>query len=333
MLAPPAHKSLFRYVDANHSIEKTFDLDHRGGFTVYKVSSTGCWSLLHALVAALTIQHPSYEFSVLDLYYYYKKAVDDEPVNRVSSAGFVATVKPAADNCTFDWDITAQAMDSDMEYHGFGPYTFILVQPPSNKTTPPAVLCLHRPMRFERQGSYTDEARRASETVAGDKNRVDDDSSGLDPDNDHIIMSDSPIVLSPYSKALDEHKGNDNMLSKPFQEPVAEIPNPAGDNMKKTKKDKEKKSKKSKKDKKDKKKSRKGKKDKKRDKEDEQDASRSTSKRPRTESSHEEHMSPPDPKKAKSHHNDEENTILPAQDDSRGSAPSIPRDDPLAGLV
>lgn len=121
-----------------NSIEKTFDSDHRGGFTVYKVSSTGCWSLLHALVAALTFKHPSHEFSVLDLYYHYKKAVEDEPINKVSTWGLAARANPAANNCTFDWDITAQAMDSYMEGLGFGPYTFILVQPPSNKMTPPS---------------------------------------------------------------------------------------------------------------------------------------------------------------------------------------------------
>lgn len=121
-----------------NSIEKTFDSDHREGFSVYKVSSTGGWSLIHALVAALTFKHPSHEFSALDLYYHYRKAVDDEPINKVSTWGFGARVNPAAYNCTFDWDITAQAMDSYMEGLGFGPYTFILVQPPSDKMTPPS---------------------------------------------------------------------------------------------------------------------------------------------------------------------------------------------------
>lgn len=349
------------------SIEKTFDLDHRGGFIVYKLSSTGGWSLLHALAAALTIRHPSFQFSVLDLYYYYKKAVEDEPVNRMSSAGFLAPVHPAADSCTFDWDITAQAMDSYMEYHGFGPYTFIPVQPPSHKTNPPScvftfpcalkdravaqmkrvwivytanedqarpqfnvvlkhdtklsphlvnsvnelesqqsveyrnnirfleadlmdrnvsmtslaleeiqelfheteaarqkhmsrpcfgskaiepnrrsqrpngrkrVLMISTPPPLSLLNPETGHSRskyrssspmshisidfpyemmdtgswfasqylnsgKASETVAGEKNRVDDDYSGLDPDDDHKIMSDSSIVLSPGSKALD----------------------------------------------------------------------------------------------------------------------------------
>lgn len=121
-----------------NSIEKTFDSDHREGFSVYKVSSTGGWSLIHALVAALTFKHPSHEFSALDLYYHYRKAVDDEPVNKVSTWGFGARANPTAHNYTFDWDITAQAMDSYMEGLGFGPYTFILVQPPNDKMTPPS---------------------------------------------------------------------------------------------------------------------------------------------------------------------------------------------------
>lgn len=75
----------------------------------------------------------------------------------------------------------------------------------------------------------------ASETVAGDKDRVDDDSSGSDSAEDHNVMRDPSIVLGPYPDALDEHKGNDKIPSKPFQEPVAEIPNSAGDDMKKPK--------------------------------------------------------------------------------------------------
>lgn len=74
----------------------------------------------------------------MDLYYPYKKAVEDEPINKVSTWGFAARANPAANNCTFDWDITAQAMDSYMEGLGFDPYTFILVQPPSDKMTSPS---------------------------------------------------------------------------------------------------------------------------------------------------------------------------------------------------
>lgn len=121
---------------SENSTEKTLDLDHRAGFTVCKVGSARGWSLLHPLITALTIHQPSYESSVLDLHYYYhRRAVKDEIVDPVSTVGFLALFKLAAENCTADWDMTAQAMDSYMEYLVFGPYTFILVQPPSNKMT------------------------------------------------------------------------------------------------------------------------------------------------------------------------------------------------------
>lgn len=64
--------------------------------------------------------------------------MEDEPINQVSTWGFAAHANHAANNCTFDWDITAQAMDSYMESLGTGPYTFIPVQPPSDKMTPPS---------------------------------------------------------------------------------------------------------------------------------------------------------------------------------------------------
>lgn len=44
-------------------IDLTFERDHRGGFLVYKVAPTGKGSLLHTMVAALTIRYPSVECS------------------------------------------------------------------------------------------------------------------------------------------------------------------------------------------------------------------------------------------------------------------------------
>ena len=118
------------------SIYQTLGSDHSDGFTVYKTAFTGKWSLLHALVAALTIRHPSFKFSVLDLYYYYKKAVEHGPINQASTAGFLAPVNPAAYDCMFDWDITAQAIDYYMKDLGFPPHAFVVIQPVDDKTTP-----------------------------------------------------------------------------------------------------------------------------------------------------------------------------------------------------
>ncbi|KAI7778999.1 hypothetical protein LA080_001429 [Diaporthe eres] len=120
-----------QFKDEN-SIKKTFDLDHGGGFTVFR------------------------------------KAIEHEPVNLVSTAGFLAPVHPGAGNFPFDWDITAQAMD-----------------------------CY-----IDQDPNYNE----ASETVAGDKDRMDDDTSGLDLAEDHKIMKDFMTVLGPYLDASDEHK-------------------------------------------------------------------------------------------------------------------------------
>lgn len=95
------------------STGKILDLDHQGGFAVCQIGSTGGWRLLHALIAALTMHHHSYDFCVLNLHCYrYRRALKDEIVDRVSTAGFLALFKLAAENCTVDCDITAQAMDS-----------------------------------------------------------------------------------------------------------------------------------------------------------------------------------------------------------------------------
>lgn len=99
---------------------------------------SGHWTLLHALVAAIAIQHPSHEFSALDLCYYYKKAAETELVNDVSTVGFVTPANTAAYNCTFAGAITAQAMDSYMEDLGFAPHTSVVVQPSNKKASPPS---------------------------------------------------------------------------------------------------------------------------------------------------------------------------------------------------
>lgn len=108
-------------------IDLTFERDFRGGFLVYKVASTGKWSLLHALVAALTILHPSFNFSALGLYYYYKKAAEGEETNRVNAAAY---------HSTFYGDIADRAVVNYMNDLGLPTLlTFMVAQPLDDKTS------------------------------------------------------------------------------------------------------------------------------------------------------------------------------------------------------
>lgn len=104
-------------------LHSTFEMDHSGRFLIYKVASTGKWSLLHALVASLTILHPSTRFSVLDLYYHYKKAA----ANRANAA---------AHNSIFNWHIADQAIVDYMKDLGLPTrLTFVVVRPLDDKAT------------------------------------------------------------------------------------------------------------------------------------------------------------------------------------------------------
>lgn len=108
----------------------TFERDFRGEFLVYRIPPTGKWSLLHALVAALTILHPSFEFSALNLYYYYKKAAENEETIRVNAA---------AHHSTFYWNIADSAIVYYMNDLGLPTLlTFMAVQPLDDK---PAFTC------------------------------------------------------------------------------------------------------------------------------------------------------------------------------------------------
>lgn len=107
-------------------IDLTFERDHRGGFLVYKVAPTGKWSLLHALIAALTILHPSINFSALDLYYHYSKAAESRGTNRANAA---------AHNCAFNWGIADLAISYYMKDLGLPTLlTFVVVRPLHDKT-------------------------------------------------------------------------------------------------------------------------------------------------------------------------------------------------------
>lgn len=116
------------------AIDKIFASDHSDGFTVYKVASTGKWSLLHALVAALTIRYPSFEFSALDLYYFYKKAAEYEPINQVSTAGPSSPASAAAHDYVFRQDIAAQAINDYMFELGLPSHALVLIRPEGEET-------------------------------------------------------------------------------------------------------------------------------------------------------------------------------------------------------
>lgn len=116
------------------AVDKIFGSDHSDGFTVYKVASTGKWSLLHALVSALTFRYPSFEFSVLDLYYYYKKVAERQPTNPVSTAGSLAPANAAANDYVFNQDIVAQAMNDYIHELGLPSHALVLIRPMGDET-------------------------------------------------------------------------------------------------------------------------------------------------------------------------------------------------------
>lgn len=116
------------------AVDKIFGSDHKDGFAVYKVASTGKWSLLHALVSALTFRHPSFEFSALDLYYYYKKVAEYQPTNPVSTAGSLAPANAAANDYVFSQDIVAQAMNDYIYELGLPSHALVLIRPMGDET-------------------------------------------------------------------------------------------------------------------------------------------------------------------------------------------------------
>lgn len=111
-------------------------MDHPDGFWVYQVQGPANWSLLQALATALTIRQCSCQTTVLDLYYFYKKAVRDEPINRVHKGKLQPLIKSDSYICTFEWDLVAQALDYWMDSLEQKPLTFVVTQPPDDKTTP-----------------------------------------------------------------------------------------------------------------------------------------------------------------------------------------------------
>ncbi|KAK7706583.1 hypothetical protein SLS64_007414 [Diaporthe eres] len=116
-----------------YRIDKTSALDHPDGFWVYHSAN---WSLFQALATALTIQQSSCQTTILDLYYFYKQAIRDEPVNQIHDGELSPLVRSDRYICAFSWDLVAQALDYYMEFLGQKPHTFVVIQPPDDKTTP-----------------------------------------------------------------------------------------------------------------------------------------------------------------------------------------------------